>query len=562
MTFDESLLNEVSYLSLLAIEGKIYKEQFIRLCELLGSHPAARHYYALLLNIHLGLEDVQVQAQFHEDGQIGAFNPEVLEALAEYERIAPAIPAEVPVPVPEKERAAPKTARPVNKISLVLTLVSMTAMFLLFALLHRLQPQPVGTIGRLERAIGAKWAAVNGQLESGELLCAGPMHLIEGAAEIALDSGATLILEAPAMVELETPSQIFLSRGRLVASIETKGGGRFVVRTPLSSVVDFGTEFGVLADSTGTQTHVFRGQVELRSGSDPLKYHHSVVLNAEQGGQVGTSGEISRVKIIPQTFLRRRQLDLMERAVQGDSYSRWRVFVERLHRDPALVAHYTFEQTPDSEGVLVNAAPRTADTLNGILGLGGNRPQWVQGRWPQKQALRFEREMNQRVVVPAQKALAINGPLTVAAWIYLEPGDSSGHLFTCRDEVNVNYQFGWLGDSHPDKPNRNRIQLLRYTETRTQRGYSPIITLSPGMWHCLAATHDNQTVRFYLDGVFLAEVSDPFSADAAAADLIIGDMPFEAVKEWHFDGTVDEIVILNRVMTSAELVSLYQAGKP
>jgi hypothetical protein len=34
------------------------------------------------------------------------------------------------------------------------------------------------------------------------------------------------------------------------------------------------------------------------------------------------------------------------------------------------------------------------------------------------------------------------------------------------------------------------------------------------------------------------------------------------VKEWRFDGTVDEIVILNRVMTSAELVSLYQAGKP
>jgi hypothetical protein len=139
-------------------------------------------------------------------------------------------------------------------------------------------------------------------------------------------------------------------------------------------VVDFGTEFGVLVDSTATQTHVFRGQVELRSGPDPLKYHHSVVLNAEQGGQVSTSGEISRVKIIPQTFLRRQQLDLMERAVQGDSYSRWRVFVERLHRDPALVAHYTFEQTPDSEGVLVNAAPRTADTLNGILGLGAIGP--------------------------------------------------------------------------------------------------------------------------------------------------------------------------------------------
>lgn len=103
MTFDESLLSEVSYLSLLAIEGKIYKEQFDHLCNLLSTNPAARHYYALLLNIHLGLEDVQVQAQFHEDGQIGTFNAEVLEALAEYERIAPAMPLAVPAP-PSCER--------------------------------------------------------------------------------------------------------------------------------------------------------------------------------------------------------------------------------------------------------------------------------------------------------------------------------------------------------------------------------------------------------------------------------------------------------------------------
>lgn len=117
----------------------------------------------LLLNIHLGLEDVQVQAQFHEDGQVELSMRRYWKhwlSMSVLHRHA----AGGPSPLPAKERVAPRTTRPVNKMSLALTLVSMTAMFLLFALLHRLQPQPVGTIGRLDRAIGAKWAAVNGRI--------------------------------------------------------------------------------------------------------------------------------------------------------------------------------------------------------------------------------------------------------------------------------------------------------------------------------------------------------------------------------------------------------------
>lgn len=563
MTLDESMLNEISYLSLLAIEGKVSREQFDRLSDLLSSRPQARHYYAVLLDVHLGLEDLQVQSELHEDRQIGGFNPAVLQALAEYERIAPTTPVAIPSPKPaEKETIPSKPRQPVNKISLAMTLVATAAMFLLFATLHRLGPRPVGTVGRLNHTTGAKWATVNGAIEPGSDLCPGPIQLLEGAAEIILDGGTTLILEAPALLELETLSRIFLNRGRLVATVEAPDKERFVVRTPFSTVVDFGTEFGVQVDAAATQTRVYRGQVELRSGADPLKYHSAVTLNADQGGSVSANGVISRVEIMPQTFLRRGQYETMERAARGDRFARWKAFNDQLHRDPALAAHYTFEQTGENDKTLENTAPKTMALLNGTLEGEKGLPQWVAGRWPQKHALRFDRQMSQRVVVGAQETLSITGPITTIAWIYLEPGDQAGHLLSNRDRWNVNYQFGWLGESHPDKPRRNRIQLLRYSQERTQRGYSPVVSLSPGVWHCLAATHDNQTARFYLDGVLLSEEADPYTAEPTQAELVIGDVPFEGLIKWRFDGTVDEIVILRRVMTPGELRSMYLAGKP
>lgn len=564
MNFDDSLRNEMSLLLLLAMEGKITPEGFGRLQQLLKTIPQARRTYFTMIDTYLGLEEMEVQSELHGEGLPFSFNPAVLEALAEYERIAPIQPAPVakPAPVVPVHPSRQDLVRPPNKVALAAALASLAAVLLLIALVYVMPPRAAGVVGRLSRATGAKWATVHGAIELGSDLSPGPMHLLEGAAEITLNSGATLILEAPALVELETSSRIFLNRGRLVATVENNPEDRFVVRTPFSTVVDFGTEFGVQVESNTMRTHVFRGQVELRSGTDPLKYQNAVMLNSEQGGGADSDGKVARLEVAPQTFLRSEQYTTLERAARGDPFYRWKAYTDRMHRDPAMVAHYTFEQEAGRRDLLVNRAPQTIGAMDGMPGIEGSRPQWVKGRWPRKQALRFDRETNQRIVVPAHEGLSITGPLTVAAWIYLEPGDQSGHLLSCRDHLNVHYQFGWLGDSHPDKPRRNRIQLLRYTENRTQRGYSSVVSLQSGTWHCIAATHDNRVARFYLNGVLISEVPDPFTADPTAADLVIGDVPFEDVTNWRFDGTVDEIVIMNRVMRPAELATLYQAGKP
>ena len=63
----------------------------------------------------------------------------------------------------------------------------------------------------------------------------------------------------------------------------------------MASVVDFGTEFGVYVDEGNhTLTEVYDGQVELRSGSDPLRTNQVLKLTEGQGGQAVAEGRLQR----------------------------------------------------------------------------------------------------------------------------------------------------------------------------------------------------------------------------------------------------------------------------
>ncbi|MBN2513778.1 MAG: FecR domain-containing protein [Sedimentisphaerales bacterium] len=565
MKTDETLHSELAYLILLAVEGKINDEGFARLNDLLKTDPRARGFYATILDVHLGLEDVEVQAHFGRTGQAGSYNPAVLEALAEYEKIAPAEPRDtvcqseiIKIEKVKRERIIPK----LNKVSLVTAIGSLAAMIVLLVSVHLLPPKTTEPIAYLGQAVHAKWDSERGRIAVGDNLPPGPMHLLEGAAEIVMHNGATVILEAPIQFDLETSSRIFLRQGRMVVSIKNSSDDRFVVRTPFSTVVDFGTEFGVQVNSETTQARVFEGQVELRSGSDPLKYSGALKLDSNQGGIVNTQGAIVMADIAQETFLRQKDFEILEQAAGSQPFYRWKAYHFQLHRDPALAAHYTFEKRPGAENRLMNAAPQTGAVLDGALGTYGEQPEWVRGRWEQKAALRFDRSRDQRIVVAANEKLAISGPITIAAWVYLHDTDQPGHILSCRDKNQIHYQMSWFGAEHPDIARRNRIQMLRYYQEPTVRGYSREIRPVPHQWHFLAVSHDNHTVRFYLNGDLICEVQDEVRMESLAADLVIGGVPLSGYTQWRFDGLIDEIVILNRVMNTSELQRMYWAGKP
>jgi hypothetical protein len=119
-------------------------------------------------------------------------------------------------------------------------------------------------VARLARTANCHWASDAPAPAVGESLASiRKLSLKSGLAEIAFNTGASIIVEGPATLELTTDNSARLSAGKLTALVPTQAIG-FIVQTPVSQITDLGTEFGVAVDGTGqTDLHVFQGKVQV-----------------------------------------------------------------------------------------------------------------------------------------------------------------------------------------------------------------------------------------------------------------------------------------------------------
>ncbi len=128
---------------------------------------------------------------------------------------------------------------------------------------------------------------------SGELLYAGWYDLREGAVQMELGQGTTVLLEAPCQVQLVSVGEIVVKRGRIAVEVPPQAVG-FQVRTSTALITDLGTEFGVIAHSNGsTEAHAFKGRISVAAHPDQLGqattcvvHEYSSVVIETQGGTV------------------------------------------------------------------------------------------------------------------------------------------------------------------------------------------------------------------------------------------------------------------------------------
>ena len=105
-------------------------------------------------------------------------------------------------------------------------------------------------IATLVKATGCKWAASTLPTAEGSRVSAGTYELVEGLATLKFDSGAEVVLEAPATLELIDAMNCRLRRGTLVSDVPPQAIG-FTIDTEKARVVDYGTRFGVSAGANG-----------------------------------------------------------------------------------------------------------------------------------------------------------------------------------------------------------------------------------------------------------------------------------------------------------------------
>lgn len=120
-------------------------------------------------------------------------------------------------------------------------------------------------VAKITGSLNCRWAnQPDGRvLGYGSSLYAGDqLNLAEGVAELTFDGGARVILQAPAIFDVESYSDSVLHQGRLTVCCPTGAQG-FRVTAGSLVVVDRGTEFGISADENGdAEVHVFRGLAE------------------------------------------------------------------------------------------------------------------------------------------------------------------------------------------------------------------------------------------------------------------------------------------------------------
>lgn len=123
--------------------------------------------------------------------------------------------------------------------------VSLVAMALLSVPLVPRLFQP-GIVATLESSEHAAWESHLPTIPGSELH-AGLLQLKSGIATLRFESGATVILDAPAQLELVSPMRGRLLEGAAVVEVPESAVG-FIIETPDGYAIDYGTRFAVRVD--------------------------------------------------------------------------------------------------------------------------------------------------------------------------------------------------------------------------------------------------------------------------------------------------------------------------
>ncbi len=352
----------LSELIILSVEESISEGQIAELNDFLIHNPEARRFYMDFIDIHTSIRQtsdlLEVSSRNSETGEIlyevvkqdmahSAIRHDLIEAEEE-RRQAEAIREKARITAEEafekfkeeerrrQEKLAYKRYR-ARQRRLVVSIGTLAAcLFLVLGLwVHQeLTSGPVAppVVARITESMGARWEDPKLSVAPGTLLTASPRHLKYGLVKIVLNEGAEIVIQAPCRFKLENANQIFLESGNVAAVVPEKTEG-FTVRTVGATIVDYGTEFGVTAHATGeTEAHVFKGEVDLRSGSDIKVYRQSQRLKSGEANRVDRTGHITQEKLPAnqQRFIREiskesyrrldRKLDLADLVGGGNGF--------------------------------------------------------------------------------------------------------------------------------------------------------------------------------------------------------------------------------------------------
>ncbi|QDU75411.1 FecR protein [Bremerella volcania] len=496
------------------LEGRATPEQFLQLNEQLRSDPAARRAFREMLNLDSALMETTKEIP-----------RETVEAEAAYhEESCPRTELE-----PQQQQVSASTiAKSGNRAWGSLILLIAASLLVVVGMLTWFAESPEFAI--VEYAAGAQG------LSAGMTLGAESHFIQTGTVQLVTRRGTRIVIEAPALFYFESAQRLQLKHGRLAADVPLEAHG-FTVITPTGQAIDLGTKFGVDMPEAGeAEIHVFQGEVVAQSieGGNLQNLRDSQAFRLQSA--VGTPSSFRSG-----AFIQPGEVDSLSAALQAGQPKRSQLALQELRDDPNLIALLDFEDGQKQPG----------------------KYRSVQGRWPGSQAAEF-------VNVGDHMKLDVGGErlwsqLTLAAWVRLDHLGEPYHSLLHTDgwEDTKKGQVHWMVTRLTTMRLALRDNKLAPDE-RPNEGFPDSQTSvlpEQGRWVHLAAVYDadKKTVRFYFNGQFDSEsrLSQAFPARLGPAQ--IGNWN---TNDRTLSGRIDEMLILGRTMSDAEMEHLFAAGNP
>ncbi len=419
---------------------------------------------------------------------------------------------------------------------------------------NRLSAGSVAVLAGVADAVGPDVAS----LTVGSPVSSGRFVLESGLVQLEFLSGANVVIEGPAELDLKSTKLVVCHRGKLRVRVPEQAKG-FSVDTPYHRAVDLGTEFAVsVGDGDDTEVHVFQGKVEL---FDLEQFEQQAPPSAKEtleiGAAVRTSGKglEHRITANSEKFVDIEKMLQILSKEGAARFSVWQQQCKHWESDPHAVVYYAFDGHKPSNRVLYNNSPSKLASLNGaIVGC-----RWTDGRWPGKSALEFKGvEDRVRLNIPGEFR-----SITLSCWIRIDGFDRRLGSIFLTDGHNV-------GEPHWQFTNNGQLLLGVEAAPLQSQEYLSGSVLKPtdlGRWMHIACVYDDEKleVSHYVDGERVCTVPITKRVPLRFGPVELGNWVPEDLKNdriRNLNGRVDEFLLLDRSMTDDEIRDLYVAGRP
>jgi len=175
------------------------------------------------------------------------------------------------------------------------------------------------------------------------------------------------------------------------------------------------------------------------------------------------------------------------------------------------------------------------------------------------QALNFD-GINDLVSLPSAVKIGAGGSSSVSAWfkttmttrgaIYAEGSTADGNPFFIIDHNNVNCTVGNI-----------RFGTRNNTGTGLDTLCTTGLSINNGKWHQVVGTFNGTTKTIYIDGVSKV-TSTPTIGPQTTNSFQIGALQSgSATQSLLFSGSIDDVRVYNRALSSTEVTQLYNLGR-